>query len=155
MASPTPLPVAPVALVPGDAMPEGNVGPLTITDFVRYAGAGGDMNPLHHDDQAARDAGMPGVFAMGLLHAGMLGNRVARWVGPLNIRAFSVRFTGQVWPGDVLTFTGSVVSVEGEEAQLEMQVTRQGGDVVLRSHARATVASAYTAPVVEIPSSPG
>jgi hypothetical protein len=66
-----------------------------------------------------------------------------------------VRFTGQVWPGDVLTFAGKVVSVERDEAQLEMDVTRQSGDVVLRSHARVTVAPAYTAPVVPIRSSPG
>ena len=155
MASTRPLPVAPQQLIPGDVMPESTVGPLTITDFVRYAGAGGDLNPLHHDDQAAREAGFDGIFGMGLLHAGMLGNRLARWVGPLNIRSFSVRFTGQVWPGDVLTFAGKVVSLERDEAQLEMDVTRQSGDVVLRSRATATVAPARTSPVVPIRSSAG
>jgi acyl dehydratase len=153
MASRPPLPVAPRSLRPGDAMPEGKVGPLTVTDFVRYAGAGGDLNPLHHDEQAARAAGHSGIFGMGLLHAGMLGNRLARWVGPLNIRAFSVRFTGQVWPGDVLTFSGRVVSVDGDVALLELEITRQNGDVVLRSNARVTVDPAYTAPVVASPPS--
>ena len=33
------------------------VGPLTRTDFVRYQGASGDMNPLHHDEIFARAAG--------------------------------------------------------------------------------------------------
>lgn len=140
------LPVAPVALSPGDLMPESTVGPLTITDFVRYAGAGGDLNPLHHDVEAAQAAGMAGVFGMGLLQAGMLGNRLARWVGPLNIRQFSVRFTGQVWPGDILAFAGRVASIAGSEAELEMTVTRAGKDsladeTVLLAKAKATIAA--------------
>lgn len=45
-------------------------GPITRTDIVRYAGAGGDFNPVHHDDVYARSLRLPGVFAMGLLGAG-------------------------------------------------------------------------------------
>ena len=67
------LPVAPVALAAGDRMPETTAGPLTRTDFVRYAGAGGDLNPIHHDEPMAVAAGFPTVFGMGMLHAGMLG----------------------------------------------------------------------------------
>ena len=63
---------------------------------------------LHHDETYARNVGLPGVFAMGLLHAGILGDHLAHWVGPDNIRRFAVRFTGQVWPGDELTLTGRV-----------------------------------------------
>ena len=36
-------------------------GPLTVTDLVRYAGASGDFNPLHHDEAYARAAGLPTV----------------------------------------------------------------------------------------------
>jgi hypothetical protein len=49
---------------------------------------------------------------MGMLHAGMLGAHLARWVGPENLRTFAVRFTGQVWPGDELTFTGRVERIK-------------------------------------------
>ena len=65
----TDLPTAPVALAEGDEMPTTTVGPMTRTDFVRYTGASGDFHPLHHDETYARDAGLPSVFAMGLLHA--------------------------------------------------------------------------------------
>jgi acyl dehydratase len=99
----TDLPAAPVALAEGDEMPLATAGPMTRTDFVRYAGSSGDFHPLHHDETYARNAGLPSVFAMGLLHAGILGDHLARWVGPDNIRRFAVRFTGQVWPGDELT----------------------------------------------------
>lgn len=130
-----PLPAAPVALETGAVMPESDFGPLTRSDFVRYAGAGGDFNPIHHDDEFARSAGMPSVFGMGMLHAGILGNRLARWVGPNSIRSFTVRFSGQVWPGDVLSFSGRVDDVGDGEAQISMTVTRQTGDVALTAKA--------------------
>lgn len=125
-----------VTLREGDEMSASDVGPLTRTDFVRYAGAGGDLNPIHHDEEYAKAAGMPTVFGMGMLHAGMLGTRLARWVGPENVLSFGVRFTGQVWPGDVLSFRGVVVGVEtgeqGAVARLELGVSSSdGGDVIL------------------------
>ena len=133
-----PIPARPVPLQRGDALPEHRAGPLTRTDFVRYAGAGGDFNPIHHDEPMARAAGMPSVFGMGLLHAGMLGVRLARWVGPDNVRSYAIRFTGQVWPGDELTFTGEVTDVDAEGlATLTLRVTRHDGDVVLRATATA------------------
>ena len=55
------------------------VGPLTITDIVRFAGAGGDFNPLHHDVEFAARAGFPTVLAHGQLTAGLL----AGWVSDL------------------------------------------------------------------------
>ena len=140
----THLPSAPVALAEGDELPTATAGPMTRTDFVRYAGAGGDFHPLHHDEVYAREAGLPGVFGMGMLHAGILGNHLARWVGPDNIRRFAIRFTGQVWPGDVLTITGRVERVEatdaGPVAHLTLAVTRQTGEPAITATATARVA---------------
>jgi acyl dehydratase len=137
------LPTAPVALAEGDEL-HVTVGPLTRTDFVRYAGASGDFHPLHHDEVYAREAGMPGVFGMGMLHAGMLGAHLARWVGPENICAFAIRFTGQVWPGDVLVLAGRVERVAEADgarvADLVLTVTRQTGDDVIRATASVIVA---------------
>lgn len=137
------VPVEPIVLRVGDQMPAYTLGPLTRTDFVRYAGAGGDFNPIHHDEPLAQRAGLPSVFGMGMLHAGVLGLRLARWVGPLNIRSFSARFTGQVWPGDTLTLTGTVTSVsevDGELcAELQLTVARDDDEVVLRAAAIAQV----------------
>lgn len=139
----TQLPAAPVVLVAGERMPEGTFGPLTRTDFVRYAGAGGDFHPLHHDETFAQGAGLPSVFGMGLLHAGVLGVHLARWVGPDNLRTFSLRFSGIVWPGDMLTFTGRVESVDrvglDTIAHLALAVTRQTGEQVLVGTATAVV----------------
>jgi acyl dehydratase len=133
------MPAEPVVLSVGDSGPDAAVGPITRTDIVRYAGAGGDFNPIHHDEEFARAAGMPSVFSHGLLSAGLLGQYLARWAGLPNVRSFGVRFTGQVWPGDTLSLSGHVASVDyrdGERlANLELTATRQTGDVVVKAKA--------------------
>ncbi|MBN9634133.1 MULTISPECIES: MaoC/PaaZ C-terminal domain-containing protein [Mycobacteriaceae] len=139
----TSMPSMPVALADGDELPTSRFGPLTRSHIVRYAGAGGDFNPIHHDEEFARAAGMPGVFGMGLLHGGMLAQRLTDWVGLANIRSFRIRFTGQVWPGDVLTFAGKVTGVreaQGQQlADVELDVTRQTGDTAIRANAVVVV----------------
>lgn len=142
MASPT-TPIAPVTLGEGDLMPEGEFGPLTRSHIVRYAGAGGDFNPIHHDEEFARSAGMPGVFGMGLLHGGLLAQRLASWVGLAQVSSFRIRFTGQVWPGDVLRFSGVVTAVRDQDderlADIDLVVTRQTGDRAITATAVARV----------------
>lgn len=139
-----PLPASRVRLRAGDEIPAEPVGPLSRTDFVRYAGASGDLNPIHHDEPLAIRAGLPSVLGIGMLQAGLLGNRLARWVGPENLRSFAARFTGQVWPGDQLTMTGHVVAVEKDEgeptAEIVLSVVNQEGTEVIRGRAVALVA---------------
>jgi len=136
-----PPPVEPQPLRDGDEMAPVVTEPFTRTDFVRYAGSGGDYHPIHHDEEFARAAGMPTVFGMGMLHAGMLGLALARWVGPENIRSFGTRFTGQVWPGDVLTFRARVTGVEDGLASIELSAENQDGASVLKARATALVAA--------------
>ena len=88
------------------------VGPITRTHIVRYAGASGDFTPIHHDEPLAQQVGLPGVFSMGMMQGGMLAHLVADWLGLAHVRRFSIRFEERVWPGDELTFTGRVVSVQ-------------------------------------------
>lgn len=133
------VPSEPIVLGVGDEFPTTIFGPVTRTDFVRYAGASGDFNPVHHDELFASAMGLPSVFGMGLLHAGILGNRLARWVGPNNLTEFGVRFTGHVWPGDVLTFTGRVTALRHGVAELELLVIRGHSEPVLTGRATARV----------------
>lgn len=113
-----------------------SVGPLTRTDFVRYAGASGDFNPIHHDDEAARAAGFPQVFGMGMLSAGLLCTYATRWLGLANLRRFRARFHDQVWPGDVLTCEGTVVTVSARpcgtnEVEVSLRCVTQTGAVAV------------------------
>jgi acyl dehydratase len=113
--------------------------PLTVTDFVRYQGASGDMNPIHHDTVFAQKAGYPTPFAVGMLQAGILATYATDWLGPENVRRFKVQFREQAWPGDVLTYTGKVAAKREEDGlrlvDLELACTRQTGGLHLEGWA--------------------
>jgi acyl dehydratase len=90
-----------------DEVGEGDEAPvirhvLTFADLIVYSGASGDFAPLHHDDLAAKRAGMPGVFAHGMLSAGLLGVAVTNYVGVANLRRYKVRFTEPAWLGEAV-----------------------------------------------------
>lgn len=116
------------------------VGPLTRTDFVRYQGASGDMNPLHHDETFARAAGYDAPLAIGMLNAGLLATYATDWLGAEEVRGFRIRFRNQVWPGDTLTCTGELVreyrTDDGEDrVEVELTCTQQGGTVAVQAWA--------------------
>ena len=119
----------------GAALPERRFGPQTRTDIVRYQGASGDFNPVHHDDEFARSAGMPGIFSVGMLQAGYLGTYCAELFGPESVRRISVRFSERVWPGDELVCRGVISAMAPSEggltAELDMTVGRVGGGVAV------------------------
>ena len=122
-------------------------GPLTVTDLVRYAGASGDFNPLHHDAAYAEAAGLPGIMAHGMLSAGLLGSFVTRWFGPGSVRRFKVRFREKVFVGDTLTAEGRVVErLEGPEGaprwSLELALLRQDGTAVVTGLAEVVAGDA-------------
>ena len=121
------------------------VGPLTRTDFVRYQGASGDFNPIHHDEEFAQAAGYPTVFSVGMLQAGVLASYATDWLGADNVRNFGVQFREQVWPGDSLVCKGTVVeriaAVDGDErtVKLELTVERVGGGTAIKGWATFVV----------------
>jgi acyl dehydratase len=122
---------------------ERRVGPITRTQIVRFAGAGGDFNPIHHDEEFARSAGQPTVFAMGQLQAAILAHLAAEWLGAGELRSLSVRFTAKVWPGDELILRGAIESetvVDSERRVVAtLEALREDDEVV----ARGTVTACY------------
>jgi acyl dehydratase len=113
--------------------------PLTVTDFVRYQGASGDMNPIHHDTEFAQRAGFPKPFAVGMLQAGIAATYLTDLFGPEHIRRFRVQWREQAWPGDVLTYAGTVVDRRDENGEtvvdIEFTATRHTGGTHLRGWA--------------------
>jgi acyl dehydratase len=95
----------------GVRAPEREYGPMTTQMFVRYAGASGDLNPMHYDDALARSAGYPSVFSQGMHVAALLAGYAVDWLGAEGVRRFAVRFRDQVYPGDVLVCSGAVTGV--------------------------------------------
>lgn len=116
------------------------VDDLTRTRIVQYAGASGDYNPLHTDERFAREiAGYPGVFAHGMLTMGLTARVLTDWVGEQRLLSYGVRFTAQVWPGDTLTTTATVESVEDGFATFSMVTRKQDGVTVVSGTATAKV----------------
>jgi acyl dehydratase len=122
-------------LTVGEELPHFTDKPLTVTDFVRYQGASGDMNPIHHDTEFAQRSGFPTPFAVGMLQAGVLATYLTDRFGASAIRRFKVKWKEQAWPGDVLTYSAVVVGTRQEDGQslvdLEASVTRQTGGIHL------------------------
>lgn len=116
--------------------------PLSLTDLVRYQGASGDLNPLHHDPSHARQAGLAGPVAVGMRQAGVLGTLVAETFGPETVRSVSFRFLSLAWPGDVLTYDVAVAGRRRRDGErlldLTLRATRPDGSVHLTG--TATVA---------------
>jgi acyl dehydratase len=127
----------------GDAAPPLVVENLTRTQFVKYAGASGDFNPMHHDDTIATQVGNPSVFGHGMLTAGLMARVVKDWFGAEALRKFSVRFAKQVWPGETLTFTAVVTGKRedgGEDlVDLELKAANAEGEEKLTGTATARV----------------
>lgn len=130
-------------LVTGYQLPSYTTPALTRTDFVRYQGASGDVNPAHHDDGFAQAAGFPSVFAPGMYAAGVLGTYLTDHLGAENIRHFAARFADQAWPGDRLTFTARVtarVKRGGDRfVELEARCVRQNDSVHVSARATFVV----------------
>jgi acyl dehydratase len=126
---------APAAVDVGTELP-----PLTVwlsrTDLVRYAGASGDLNPIHHSEHFAAAVGLPGVIAHGLLTMGTALRVVTDWVGdPGRVRSYSVRFTRPVvvpddGVGAEVLVTGTVTAVEGSLATVALEVVCDGQQVL-------------------------
>jgi peroxisomal enoyl-CoA hydratase 2 len=128
----------------GDTAPPLVIEGLTRTNFVRYAGASGDFNPMHHDDTIASKVGNPSVFGHGMLTAGFMARVVKDWFGPTALRRFQVRFSKQVYPGDTLTCTATVTAKRDEDGDhlvdVACAVTNQDGVEVLTGSATAVAA---------------
>jgi acyl dehydratase len=108
---------------------------LTRTDLVAYAGASGDMNPMHHDEVKAKAAKLPSVFGHGMFTMGLLGAALEDYVGVGNLTEFKVRFTKQTWPDNELQTKITVTGKRNEDGQnlidLSAEVIQvvQGNDV--------------------------
>jgi acyl dehydratase len=127
----------------GDAPAPLTCGPLTRTDFVRYAGASLDLNPNHHDEVYARANGNKTVFGMGMLAGGYCARLLTDWFGHAALRRLRIRFASRFWPDDVLTITARVTAKREDAGaglvDCEFTCTNQSGDVIIRGDATAAL----------------
>jgi acyl dehydratase len=116
------------ALAVGDRLPELELPPIDRTMLALFAGASGD----HIDIDFARRAGMPDVFAHGMLTMAWLGRLLTRWVPQTALRSLNVRFVGIAHLGNAIHCTGRIVERlerDGEPLlRVELEAANQYGE---------------------------
>jgi acyl dehydratase len=123
--------VDPSALTVGQELP-----PVTETierlDLIRYAGASGDFNVIHWNDEVAKAVGLPGVIAHGMYSMGVAARLLSAAAhGPGAVRRFKVRFSAMIQPGQRLTVRGRVAELRDGTAVLDLWAEDDQGNKVL------------------------
>lgn len=115
----------------GTQLPPFEPGEITRATLAMFGPASGDFHPMHLDSDVAMDAGMPDVFAHGMLSMAYLGRLVTRWIDQRQIRSLQGRFTAITPVHARPTCTGRVTAVDdvdGEQrATVELAVTLEDG----------------------------
>lgn len=93
----------------GDELPALTLPPVNRTTLALFAGASGDHNPIHIDIDFARKAGMPDVFAHGMLGMAWVGRMLTDWAPQAQLRRYEVRFAGITHIGNIIRCSGRVV----------------------------------------------
>jgi acyl dehydratase len=128
----------------GDLLPPLTLGAVDRTTLALFGCASGDLNPIHLDVDFARKAGMPDVFAHGMLGMAWLGRLLTRWAPQTRLRSFGVRFQGITHLGHVITCQGRVseiVEANGERcAKVEVATVNQYGQVKIVGDALIAIA---------------
>jgi acyl dehydratase len=113
-------------------------------DLIRYAGASGDVNPIHWSDRVASAAGLPGVIAHGMLTMALAGRLLTEWTGdPGAVVEYSVRFARPVVvpdddTGATLTASGVVTDVR-DDGLIDVELIAMVGEEKVLTQARAVV----------------
>ena len=123
----------------GDALPALQLRPVDRATLALFGGASGDHNPIHIDIDFARRAGMPDVFAQGMLGMAWLGRLVTGWAPQSRLRRFDARFASITHLGSAMRCEGRVVEkieAEGERrVRVEVRSTNQYGQTKIAGEA--------------------
>src|SRR5215216_7304693 len=117
-------------LKPGDSLPELRVTPDKYLPH-RYAGASGDFNPIHIDDEFAKAVGLPrnilhGLYGMGLTAKA---NAVLADGDPRALKRLKVQFRGMGFPEQEIVVSGTVKAVEDDVATVEVVAEQNGNQI--------------------------
>src|SRR3978361_2376694 len=115
---------------PGQQLPDLSVTPDRYLT-VRYAGASGDFNPIHIDEEFAKHVGLPGRLLHGLYSMAQVSRAVTEaGGGPQSLRRLDVQFRGMGLPEQELTVTGTVREVNDGIAIVETTCTQDGKRII-------------------------
>jgi acyl dehydratase len=119
-------------LTAGAQIPELRVTPDKYVT-VRYAGASGDFNPIHIDEEFARSVGLPGRILHGLWTMAQVARAQTEAAGgPTHLRRLAVQFRGMGLPEQEVLVTGTVREA-GDGRALVDTVAEQDGKQIIRN----------------------
>jgi acyl dehydratase len=114
----------------GDELPGLAVTPDRYTT-VRYAGASGDFNPIHIDDEFAQTVGLPGRILHGLWTMAQVARALTdAGGGPHSLQRLEVTFRGMALPEREITVSGKVTAVTDGIATVEVRAEQDGKAIV-------------------------
>ena len=106
----------------------------------RYAGASGDFNPIHIDDDFARQVGLPGKILHGLWTMAQVARAQTEAAGgPQTLKRLSVTFRGMGVPEREITVTGTVAEVRDGVAVLHAVAEQEGRAIIRNAEAELRV----------------
>jgi acyl dehydratase len=107
---------------------------------VRYAGASGDFNPIHIDEEFAREVGLPGRILHGLwIMAQVARAHTDAAGGPEHLKRLSVQFRGMGRMEETLTVAGAVREVSDGVAVVTSNAEQSGSRIIRGAEAELTV----------------
>jgi acyl dehydratase len=117
----------------GDQIPELRVTPDKYLPH-RYAGASGDFNPIHIDDEFAKAVGLPRNILHGLYGMGLVAKANAALADgdPRALKRLKVQFRGMGFPEQEIVVSGTVRSVDGDRAVVDT-VASQGDTEIIKN----------------------
>jgi acyl dehydratase len=116
----------------GEQIPEVKVTPDKYLT-VRYAGASGDFNPIHIDEEFARAVGLPGRILHGLWTMAQVARAQTEAAGgPEHLKRLSVQFRGMGVPEQEVLVTGTVREIADGHAVIDT-VAEQAGKRIIRN----------------------
>jgi len=117
----------------GDQIPELRVTPDKYLPH-RYAGASGDFNPIHIDDEFAKMVGLPRNILHGLYSMGLVAKASTALAGgdPRSLKRLSVQMRGMGMPEQEIVVSGAVKSVEGDTVVVDT-VAQQGETAIIKN----------------------
>jgi acyl dehydratase len=99
----------------------------------RYAGASGDFNPIHIDEEFARAVGLPGRILHGLWTMAQVARAQSEAAGgPEHLKRLSVQFRGMGLPEQEVVVSGTVREANGGTVVIET-VAEQAGNQIIRN----------------------
>jgi acyl dehydratase len=116
----------------GEQIPEVKITPDKFLT-VRYAGASGDFNPIHIDEEFAKAVGLPGRILHGLWTMAQVARAQTEATGgPEALRRLSVQFRGMGVPEQEVVVSGTVREASDGHIVIDT-VAEQGGKQIIRN----------------------